>query len=179
MHHTVLVNDGHGEWGRFFWHESDPRLRRDGSMEYGATWTAYSSFGVFGHYWGSMGEPFAEFIDGIESDYLLSKIARMETNADKTFAEVKRLIRQRRRDGRITKEEARDAIDDVLAIEANGDHAEVACNDLYQSPAISRCRIEWCDLSTREPEQQAVVFVKKLWPLFVKAVREKSMDAVQ
>lgn len=172
MSETIMVRDG-SEWARFFYHEAPPLTMRDNSRSYSATWCCVSSFGVFGHCWSSMGQPFAEFIQDIETDYLLRKIGRKVTVSEKAFSEVRRLILQCRREDRITKDEARAAMDDIATIECEGGHPEVALNELYWSVPISRVGIEWCDLTTQDWDTDSVLFAKKLWPLFVQAVQRR------
>lgn len=172
MCQTFIIRKNH-EWARFFVHESPPMTMRDNTQSYSATWCCLSSFGVFGHTWSSMGEPFVDFIQGVSADYLLSKIARKVPDAEKTCAEIRRLVLQARLDDRITKQEAKAAWDDIASAEEEGNHPEVVFHELYWSVAISKVGIEWCDLSTQVWDSQAVRFVELLWPEFVKFVTER------
>lgn len=168
-HHTV--RDKHRDWGEFFVAEREPVANESGRIQYTATWTCYSSFGTFGHHWYSMGEPFAKFIQDVDCGYLLSKIARRVTNGDKACDEIARLIREARREKRITAEVARVAMDDVKSIKDEGADGTVTCHRLYESVPISRVQIEWCDLSTQEWERSAVMFAERIWPEFVKVMK--------
>ncbi len=162
------------EYGEFFVNEREPRIRDDGHTQYCATWCCYSSFGVFGHHWYAMGSPFAEFIRGVGPDYLLSKIGRKVFDERKCVTELRRLVIQSRRDKRITKEEAADALAAIksLAEEYTG---EALSSRLYEDVDLSRCHIEWCDLSCQVYEPSALMFVKKLWPAFVEEVQKTAM----
>ena len=166
---TYDIRDGHGEYAEFFVNEREPVPRSDGLMRYTATWVCYSSFGVFGHHWYDMGEPFAVFVQGVSDDYLLSKIARKVTSAKKTIEGVKRAVLNARRECRVTSDIARDALDSIACISDDAPD-EAVPHLLWESVEISRCDIDWCDLETQVWETQALMFVKKLWPLFVKAV---------
>lgn len=63
------------DWGEFLW---TTRQHQDleGRPVYAATWACISSFGVYGHHWSHMGEPFEVFVQTVGKDYLLGKIAR-------------------------------------------------------------------------------------------------------
>lgn len=62
-----------GEWGTFLIRE-----RQLGENKYSAVVVAYTSFGVYGHEWTNLGRPFKEFIQGLEYDYLMKKMAKKE-----------------------------------------------------------------------------------------------------
>lgn len=155
-----------GEWAEFFVRESS-HDKPDGTRRHTATWCCHSSFGVFGHHWYDMGQPFAVFIRDTEPDYVLSKIARRVASAEKAIAGVRSSILDSRRGQVVTREAARDAWDAVAAIEAEGHSGEVTCSLLYESSEIDHCEIEWSDLTTMEWDDQAMQFMRKLWPAFV------------
>lgn len=167
---TITVRDDF-EYGEFFVNERSC-IRDNGKIQHSATWVAYSSFGVFGHHWSHMGEPFAEFIRDVDSGYLLGKIAKKETSTRKVVAGVRREITAARKDKSVTKDEAREAMDELneLASEYDG---SVLCHKVYESPEISKCVSDFCDIDTQEWDCQAVGFVKRLWPKFVAALRER------
>lgn len=168
---TILIRSD-GEYGRFFFCEQEFALE-DGSPRHAATWCCVSSFGVYGYHWSHMSRPFSEFVQGVSTDYLLGKISRKVTSAEKTIASVRRAVLESRRNRRCSKDEAREAWDEIAGIEVDGWDAAVP-HMLWESAELSRCRIEWCDLSTQEWDQQAVMFATKLWPLFVKQLAEVS-----
>lgn len=158
------------EWGEFFVREADPVTRiRDGKTytTYSATWCCNSSFGVFGHHWSSMGEPFAKFIQDVDTHYLLGKISRTEVDADLMMKSVKSEIQSLRKSKRIDATKARGAISKLkeLADECSDGGLGDA---IYRSSEIGSLPIEWTDLSTTDYPVSAKMFVKKLWPAFVK-----------
>jgi hypothetical protein len=174
---VITVRDGKGEYGTFFVRESEVVARKDGNgFDASAEWTANTSFGLFGHYWSSMGQPFGEFISDISEDYLLSKIGKKVTDTEQTTKELKRLVLVERRENRITKDEAREALTDIeeLACQYDG---EVLCHMLYESRPLDKCNIEWCDLNTQVWDSCSLNFAKRLWPLFVKQFNEQCTKA--
>lgn len=171
------VYDGH-DYGEFFVHERKPVVKADGSVRYCATWVCYSSFGVYGHHWYSMGEPFAKFVQGVSQDYLLSKIGKKIVYEGKVRKEISRLICLRRREKRITSEVARDAWDAVRNIYSEY-AGEVFCHMLYDSTELSRVPIEWCDLDSQDYCPQSVQFARLLWPKFVSALRAAAAEILE
>jgi len=165
----LIVRDDRHEWGEFFVAERDPVTDSGGRLRYSATWTCYSSFGTFGHYWHSMGSRFGEFIQDVEVDYLLGKIANRVPSDEKAIAGVRREIIQRRRYQSIDKEVARDAWNRVDAIAQD----EFVMAALWNDEDISKVGIEWCELTTTDWDSQAVGFAKKIWPVFVKEMAKR------
>lgn len=155
------------DWGEFFVAEREPVVE-NGHTRYTATWTCYSSYGTFGHHWYSMGESFAKFIQDVEQGYLLSKISTRVANEKKTFQSIKRAILENRREKRITKEVARDAMEAVRGIENEGHGAEASAVLIYHDHDIGKAEIEWSDLSTMEHPTQSILFAERIWPEFVK-----------
>ena len=163
----ISVRDGH-EYGEFFVCEQQPFKRETGGWQASATWTCYSSYGTFGHYWSSMGEPFGEFIKGIEEDYLVGKIGTKRLDVQKMVKGIRQLIRERRKAKAIDREQAREALDalDALVSEHDGD---VLCHEIYMCPEICSTGIDLCDVETQSWDGQALHFVRRLWPKFVEA----------
>lgn len=153
-----------GEWADFFARRfvttNNDRTR------YSVTWVTYSSFGCFGHHWYAMGEPFHEFIAGIEEDYLLSKIAKREI-CDKTML---RNVRREIFTSSASKDDKREAARAVRELADNYESHTLATM-LYESAEVNKVHIEWCDITTQVWENAAVMFVRKLWPDIVAEVR--------
>jgi hypothetical protein len=171
---NILVRDGH-EWGEFFIRETTSE-RSDGKTRHSATWCCYSSFGVFGHHWYDMGEPFAKFIRDVDTHYLLGKIARKVQSDRVVVASVKRRILEARKNKEVTSDEARDAIEELK--DFSQEHSgEVLCHELYHSSLISECMGDWCDIESQEWEPSAVQFAKRLWPKFAAAMQPEAAEA--
>lgn len=157
-----------GEWGEFFVAERSPRYRqRDGVgyWTYAATFCCYSSFGTYGHHWSHMGEPFHEFVQHLDEDYLLSKIAHKENSPEKLVRNVRDRIKMARHDRGLSKEDARAAWDAVYEIESEYGGEAIGVM-LYENHDIHKAGIEWCDIGGQEWPIEASQFVRKLWPLF-------------
>lgn len=165
---TIMVRCERGEYGEFFVNERET-VKQDGYIRYSATWTCYSSFGVFGHHWYDMGCPFDEFISDISPDYLLSKIARRVNNEDKMAAGLRTLIDE----ASVSQETKQCAIDALESFEDEGYGPEVLAYLIYQDDDIHECGIDFCDIDSMEYDSQAVCFVKTLWPLFVVEIAKK------
>ena len=168
MQQSYFVRDS-GEYGEFFVNEREPVTSASGYTSYSATWVCYSSFGVFGHHWSSMGEPFAEFIRDVDSHYLLGKISSEVLDERKMVAGVRKAIIERRRQKAISADVAREALDTLTSLseEHSGD---VLAHEIYMSTEISKTGVDLCEVPTREYPRQAVEFVRRLWPKFVAAV---------
>lgn len=169
---TVVEVRKNGEWGTFFVRESDVLPRDGGGFNVSAEWCCNSSFGVFGHYWSSMGKPFGEFVSKINNDYLLGKIGKQVTDSRKVVRELRRLVIEHRKEQTITKDEAREALDDIEELAAYDD-GDVLCHKLYESGPLSKCHIEWCDIESKTWDCQSLGFVKQLWPEFVRKFCER------
>lgn len=169
-HISILEN---GEYGEFFVGEREPQPRSDGGMRYSATWCCYSSFGVFGHYWYDMGEPFAEFVSGTDRDYVLSKITQMEFDDETCLDGVRHELSRRRRNKYITAEIAREGWNciDAIASDASG---EALAYSLYNDSDVAKAVGDFIDIPTRRYPRAAERFMDKLWPLFVKELSERA-----
>lgn len=167
-----FVRVGH-EWTEFFVREFAP-AEREGHTNYAATWACNSSYGVFGHHWSSMGRPFAKFAAEIDEDYLLGKISKTEPDAEVTVASVRRKILTIRRNKDCTKQEAADAWQAVENLDSEYGNNEIFLK-LREDADIGAVldNSDW-DFATTAYPLNAVSFVKKLWPEFVKALQENA-----
>lgn len=172
VRHLIVRDDRH-EWGEFFVAERDPEPRTSGGLRYTATWTCYSSFGVFGHHWYDMGAPFAEFIRGMDAGYLIGKIGRRVFSEEKAVRAVRNEIVGARVRKAITKEAARDAFDAVEQIEQNYS-GEAVATMLYEDADIGHVHIEWSELESMEWDRSTVLFAEKIWPRFVEAIQAEA-----
>jgi len=171
---TMLVRDDRNEWGEFFWCERAPVPRSDGGFRYTVTWTCYSSFGVFGHHWYDMGSPFAEFIQHRDDYYLLGKIAEKEFDTDACRESLLRDILRNRRSGNTTKEIARDGYNAAISILDGESDPKAWPHLLYEDADVSAAiRGDYCDITTQDYPMQAKMFVQKIWPRFVAALRDR------
>lgn len=159
------IRVGH-EYGTFFVHEHPVVESASDRATYAATWCCYSSFGTFGYHWTSMGKPFAAFIAGIRSDYLLCKISTMITDHSKAVNAVLAAI-QALPEGRV-KERAQDEIEELQ--DEFGGMPEALLHGFYNNAAFGAVGIDWEGIDTKIWEPQAERFAEVLWPAFVQAV---------
>lgn len=152
-------------YGSFFWQAGTGTLG-DGRIRHWATWCVHSSYGAFSHYWYHMGSPFADFVQDVKSDYLLSKIGRMVFDEEKFTKWLRREIFTSRA-SRQQKLEASRALREILSDYSGESIATLA----YASDEISHCQPEWCDSQSRSYDSQAVGFATYLWPKFVTHLR--------
>lgn len=110
-HFRVAVD---GEYGSFYLREgvecSDQR------QYHWCELTCNTSFGVVGHYWGSMGMPASRFLAKIDRGYAINKLwgaAAKVFDSDEAMRDVRRAILQERRDDSINREEARERWDEL------------------------------------------------------------------
>jgi hypothetical protein len=176
--YSVIVRDDY-DYGEFFVRESDVVARPDGrGFDASATWSCVSSYGMYGHHWSSMGEPFAEFVRGVDDDdYLLGKIAhKVQRDSSAIVASITRLIAERVATGACTPDVAGEAATAMGSLE--DEHSgDVLCHEIYMCEEVSATGIDLCDAETQEWDPQAVAFVKRLWPKFVAAVQGRNEKA--
>jgi hypothetical protein len=130
--------------------------------------------------WGHHGRPsFKHFLVQLrEADYFLSKVCRGDYEAfsyDRSVMEIRRRVCQRRRDGGLTKDEARACWDEVVEIEHTNDGTYFVMAIERDCPAIFGHLFEhdYCEV----PQVQ----VMKAWPLrfFEEIFRGQLVPALQ
>lgn len=173
---TTIVEVRAGmEWATFCVRES-PVVPREGSgVSASAEWMCNSSFGCFAHYWSSMGQPFGEFIADVDDGYLLGKIGQRVTDSRKVVTQIKQRILQARRERKISKQEALDAMDDLEVIDSEAE-GQALCHLVYLSRPIGKVIDDFCDIESQSWDCQSIGFVKQIWPLFVKQFNEQVQD---
>lgn len=130
-----------------------------------------SDFGNYAFHWprGGWGDDdFRRFLAGIDSYYLVRKLNSGHPSVlygDETRKNIKRQILQWRKDGELPASEARDEYD-------------MACSNDFDSDADAR---EWVvgsalpdahELIQRGPPRDLVAFSERVWPRFVKLLKE-------
>jgi hypothetical protein len=154
------------EWGIFFVSEA------------GGVLSILSDYGNWSYAWPHHGRTsFKHFLVelGRDTDYLIGKLSGAKTvfNADKSKQLIFEIIRERRRDGALTKEKAREAYDELESVAADCSGSE----DLFLERLMTT--IPWlyeycCDgLTVREHDSGIVSFVKRVWPLFVAEIQKE------
>jgi hypothetical protein len=154
--------------------------------------TIQSSFGTWGYIWTACANPFKEFLAGAEFDYVFTKFMGTKLDrfdGDASVREVCKWITEGRRDGSLSKSEAReawDALEDVRSVAEYGEHEfgtammDVArslddrhpLHDHFADP----CGWPRCT----KYDAQAQGFWRQLWPLFIEALKaEAEQPALQ
>lgn len=136
------------------------------------TFSAISSFGNYAHIWSHRGgETLKEFLRDLEFDYFMGKTRGLERERFDFKATIKGMetfVKDQRRQGALSKEEARDAWDDIEALEY-GDSVDLFVADVYDSDAI--CTAYGHDFEgviVNSPDPQCVGFWEAIWPEFLK-----------
>lgn len=161
------VADGH-EHGTFFVQSGSRQNRVDGTWRYWATFSCVTSYGNYGFHWSYMGCPFAQFVQDVESDYLLSKISARITQTSKICESVTRLIDERLAANQLTTARANQAKN--LLREFSLDYSDsLLAHRLYRSKLFSQLLspYDWTELSMQDYPLDAKNFAAKLWPEFV------------
>lgn len=171
----------HRGWARIFV-QSGQRPRREGDG--GPTWWCYvaviSDWGNFGHLWSHCGREPVEFLSGLEFDYAMQKLMWDDFKvfrADAYLGELRQHVLQCRRDGAITREEARktwEAIEE--AEDVGGGSRDLISQHLYgldhdERPGLDTDSI--VEFDGMVPNPQAVGFWRDCWPHFIAALKEK------
>lgn len=108
-----------------------------------------SSFGVYGHTWTYCSKPFPQFLAEVETDYLLGKISRRETDEAATTRKIRDALSERYHHKEL----------DALIAEYSG---EALYSHIYDAFAGT---IDLTEMAVQCWPVQAQQFVEKLWPL--------------
>ena len=158
-----------GEWGTFYLREG---VSGEGDrLIHWCELTCNTSFGVVGHYWGSMGMPAARFLAKISRDYALDKLWGLESqvfDGRQAILEARQLVLRKRRDGDLSQEESRNRWDSLEDLEPS---SEFEFRDLvHDTPWLYKHLCEGGGPIGEVPNPQAVGFWEKLWPAFIAEV---------
>ncbi len=150
-----------------------------------------SSCGIWGGNWTACGSPFKQFLQELDFDYAFGKfmgLALERYDGDGTLAQIKLDVCRQRREGTLSRSEARLAMDAVdlrreqirsgnrdcgyaLMDIAKGMDATHPMHDYFADPA------GWPICRTHDPA--AKMFWKRLWPLFTEALAaEQAQESV-
>ena len=125
-----------------------------------------SEWGNYAYYWSHAGACFRSALANFDGDYVLNKIARRDVyDGEATGADVRRHILEYRRDGHMTKEEAREEWD--LFIEHERLESRECFAWWYRDTKIG----DASEFASHDYPSQAKWFSVKAWPHFVKALR--------
>lgn len=143
----------------------------------------HSSFGTWGNIWSACASPFKQFLAGAEFDYLFTKFMGHQLNqfdGEASAHEVCKWITDHRRDGSLSKEQAREAWDLFSDVRSQAEYGEHDFGTAMMD--VARCLDDdhpmhdhFADPSdwprcTRY-DHQAAGFWRTLWPLFIDALK--------
>lgn len=165
----VFVRDG-SDWAVFFY---DAQSKLQG---YSGVWAAVSSYGEYGHYWSSIGEPFESFVQNVNRDYLLGKICNgvKEFSVEGVSKAVAAELNRRLDAGLLHAPTVNTSLKVVAAL-ANEvtNRDENFLHHLMEDgdPGINSLIEDGFEFGVYEYPFQAQLFADKLWPKFVQAIK--------
>lgn len=141
---------------------------------YTARWTAATSYGLYGHYWDSMGAPFAEFLKRVGSDYVLNKISSTVRSADVFRRSLDKWIKNS--DLPLNKKHSA-----LRRVEYwMGTYAgERAIDAVMEDKGMVKFEIPWEELVYEDYPEAAKGFMRVLWPEFVRVVTTQQGEPVE
>lgn len=164
---TLSVSNGH-EHGTFFLRQGTTTNGATDSLQHWCLLSVYSSFGPFGHYWGNMGCPAAEFLSQLNKGYLLDKLfgdERSVFDAVLAIENTKRAVLRARQMDNLSKEEARDAYDCIYPVYHEAEFIVLIMqNEHLHNLALNQ------EIDTKGPNQIGENFWNRLWPGFITAL---------
>lgn len=133
-----------------------------------------SDCGNFSYRWPSESHiTFKKFLTQIDTGYLLRKIEPFPTkfNQEATFKNLVRALIEQRREGNITKEQAREDMNVIKEFEFDGSEDLLMERLLYHTKTFSG-DYEWtANLMVKEHTPGAITFVKDIFPLLQEVLK--------
>lgn len=148
------IRGEHFEWARIW-------ITDDGCL------SCLSDFGNYGHWWHNAGCEFRQFLCEVDDSYLIGKLGlgQHEYDDEATLARWQRRIYELRREQQLTREAAREEW--RLLRNCSDLSSEF---DLHEWYLATKLDVSDGVAVYRKP-MQLQTFVKRLWPLFVAALR--------
>lgn len=140
---------------------------------------AHGSYGTFAHCWPPRGRSrtLHEFLIGLGFDYFMNKARHhdfMSFDCDATKRAMAEEIRSRRRSRDITKDEARDAWDDLDLLE---DTNSLDAFTAWMSDTLRDALGEnWYELLQRTPAPECREFWRVIWPAFLAEITPTAQE---
>jgi hypothetical protein len=154
----------HHESGSFYLREG---VEGEGDRkQYWCELTCNTSFGTVGHYWSSMGSPAARFLSKLNRGYLIGKLWASEASVfcgDTAVAEAKAALLRERRDGDLSKEDAREAFDVFWSVSTEFEWHQMVLNCEWLHRHLMDCGGPFGSITN----PQALGFWEELWPAFI------------
>jgi len=150
----------------------------DQSVEVVAT----SDYGTFDFYWSHCGGDPKEFLCKLDFQYAMKKLTSGDLyipNPDGYENEIKERIIESRKEGRLTKEEAKTAWDEMLLILEEYCSGDLFYNALYNHQLFYKVFGDYDYLpSSTIPNPRAVDFFNEIWKPFTSYLREEKAGLI-
>jgi len=140
------------------------------------SFSCLSDWGNFGYWWGAAGCEFRQFLIGCDDDYLGNKFSggRSEYDGDGTEMAIKRVILRKRREQRISAEEARMEwrrlgfcdLETPVGLNDWSNQTTLSVEDYHETPRYVI-------------PHKVRMFLKNVWPLFVGKLRAELAQEVE
>jgi len=144
----------------------------------------HSSYGSWANSWGHCGSQFKQFLVGLDFDYLFIKFMGHRFKVFDGELSVRRLrdrLIEARKEGGVTREEARECWDDIEDRESELESSEREFVDAVyaivhrvDSGRVQRIFCEPWDLIRKSADTRAVGFWSELWPEFKAALQAET-----
>lgn len=155
----------------------------ESGMRYGGEIMILSTFGNFAYHWSHCGVPFKQSLQKMDFSYFMNKAHGPNYriyDGPGTFQYLLTRVFNLRREGQLTKQEARDL---YIAFKASRDEAETSLNDFVRVvleeteilPAKKQRYFEEpYEYEVQRQDPQLLGFWKEIWPEFVKELAAES-----
>jgi hypothetical protein len=157
----------------------------------------HSTFGSWAYQWGHIGQPFREFLQEAEFDYVFTKFLGNDFqvfDGEGSLNNLRREVIEHRREGSINKATARALWDEIEAAQHEAEDSSASfvealrdiadrfdsgwssdsgldeLTDDERQDAVRFLQEPW-ELTTTKPHPQAVGFWRDLWPVFVERLK--------
>ncbi len=150
-----------GEWAYIYVDEAN------------GVFTSYSSFGNYAYQWRSIGgRTLKAFLSGLDFDYFMGKTRRdyRRFDYDATVEGIKEYIVDGRRQGSLTKDEARAAWRDLEDISDENSSDRFFDAFCWSKPLMHVYGSDICDIARERPDPDSRGFWQKIWPEFLKKI---------
>jgi hypothetical protein len=125
-----------------------------------------SDFGSYQNYWGACGCNFKDFLAKLDIEYAAGKFgANKHFDSEKTLKNFKASVLEYRRNGDMSKENARDIFNEIKELEEYIYENEFYIN-LNNSHALMRF-FDWCPHLSYSIHPQFINFWKYIWPVLL------------
>lgn len=139
--------------------------------------TVTSDYGTFDHYWSHCGGEPKAFLTGLDFDYTMKKLSGGSLWVADTCAyenEIKDRIIECRKDDCISKEDARTAWDDMLAINEEFDGGDLFFHALYDHDMFTSIFGDYEAMpSATKYCGRCVIFYNDIWMPFIESLKKE------